>query len=435
MDGDVQDEVELLQAVYPELSVEQGDVSSGAHHIIIPLHPRQDPHVFVMCVLCISVKKTDTSGMVPILSLRNVRGMTEECIADILSKLRKHAEACIGEAMLFNLVELGRDLVTQYNNPQGDCAVCLDSIVDCHYSEQDYDPQSIIHTPCFHLFHEECFHHFASQAPEASDVRCPVCRSTLPPSLIEPYIPSTPPPSTSTKAQTQPLASHTQPVDGPDATQQDKEIESCHIVVHNLGNPSLSWSSVFDALFRPLGASCFCAMPPPPLSMSSSDIIPAPQTPSSILVSFPTTHQAHASQINSNNKAVLGQKIQCHMATQEEVDVAVQWNSANSAQQQDDLDGPAPPDTPIPLLIPVPIPVDIPLPQGGRASMRGKGRAGRGPPRHRGHPPGRHHPTNTEHTQQPEPAGSEQAGSDRAKPRHVHQRSRGRGKPPSQPPQ
>lgn len=78
----------------------------------------------------------------PILGLGDVRR------EDILFKLRTEASQMCGELMLGHLCDVAREQLTESNHPEGDCAICLDALLDGN------DVDSALHRlPCYHCFH------------------------------------------------------------------------------------------------------------------------------------------------------------------------------------------------------------------------------------------------------------------------------------------
>ena len=96
--------------------------------------------------------------------------------------------------MLFELIEVGREFLTERNVPELPCTVCLLDIV-----EED----SFVRTNCYHYFHSVCIGRYVEHArmsskeqsedfpanlrphlreeksPDSNAVLCPVCREEL----------------------------------------------------------------------------------------------------------------------------------------------------------------------------------------------------------------------------------------------------------------
>ncbi|NWW49180.1 RNF25 ligase, partial [Pedionomus torquatus] len=125
----------------------------------------------------------------PEISIRNPRGLSDEQIKKISQTLRGVAEARLGTEVLYELIEKGKEILTDNNIPHGQCVICL-------YGFQERE--AFTKTQCYHYFHSHCLARYAQHMEEEIlmqqeereqhlvpspkqdiGVQCPVCRETL----------------------------------------------------------------------------------------------------------------------------------------------------------------------------------------------------------------------------------------------------------------
>ncbi|XP_055967747.1 E3 ubiquitin-protein ligase RNF25 [Sorex fumeus] len=209
-------EVEVLESIYlDELQVVKGNGRSSPWEISITLHPAtaedQDSQ-YVCCTLLLQVP-AQYPHEVPLISIRNPRGLSDEQIHKISQALSHVATAGLGTAMLYELIEKGKEILTDNNIPHGQCVICL-------YGFQE--KEAFTKTPCYHYFHCHCLARYiqhmeqelqrrererqycaaSATKQKAAGVQCPVCREPLvydlallkaapePQQPMEPYQPS-----------------------------------------------------------------------------------------------------------------------------------------------------------------------------------------------------------------------------------------------------
>nr|XP_038939284.1 E3 ubiquitin-protein ligase RNF25 isoform X2 [Rattus norvegicus] len=142
-------EVEVLESIYlDELQVMKGNGRSP-WEIFITLHPAtaevQDSQ-FVCFTLVLQVP-VQYPHEVPQISIRNPRGLSDEQIHKISQALGHVAKEGLGTAMLYELIEKGKEILTDNNIPHGQCVICL-------YGFQE--KEAFTKTPCYHYFHCHC---------------------------------------------------------------------------------------------------------------------------------------------------------------------------------------------------------------------------------------------------------------------------------------
>ncbi|XP_010213676.1 PREDICTED: E3 ubiquitin-protein ligase RNF25, partial [Tinamus guttatus] len=125
----------------------------------------------------------------PEIAIRNPRGLSDEQIQKISQTLGHVAEARLGTEVLYELIEKGKEILTDNNIPHGQCVICL-------YGFQERE--AFTKTQCYHYFHSHCLaryaqhmeeevlmqqeerdQHLAPSSKQAAGVQCPVCRETL----------------------------------------------------------------------------------------------------------------------------------------------------------------------------------------------------------------------------------------------------------------
>lgn len=185
-------EVEVLESIYlEELRVVRGRARSEPWEVSITLHPataQDQDSQFVRCTLVLAVPPQYPIEA-PDISISNPRGLSDEQIQKMLQTLRNVAEARLGTEVLYELIEKGKEILTDNNIPHGQCVICL-------YGFQERE--AFTKTQCYHYFHSHCLAHYAQHmedeilmqqeereqhlAPSPKQkvgVQCPVCRETL----------------------------------------------------------------------------------------------------------------------------------------------------------------------------------------------------------------------------------------------------------------
>ncbi|XP_006891956.1 PREDICTED: E3 ubiquitin-protein ligase RNF25 [Elephantulus edwardii] len=184
-------EIEVLESIYlDELQVVKGNERSS-WEIYITLHPAtaEDQDSQYVCFTLVLQVPAEYPNEVPQISIRNPRGLSDEQIHTITQTLSHVAKASLGTAMLYELIEKGKEILTDNNIPHGHCVICL-------YGFQE--KEAFTKTPCYHYFHCHCLARYiqhmeqelkaqeqeeerqhATTRQEAVGVQCPVCREPL----------------------------------------------------------------------------------------------------------------------------------------------------------------------------------------------------------------------------------------------------------------
>ncbi|CAM4532901.1 E3 ubiquitin-protein ligase RNF25 isoform X1 [Lepidochelys kempii] len=185
-------EVEVLESIYlDELQVSRGNGRSAPWEICITLHPAtaEDQDSQYVCFTLVLSVPPQYPNEVPKISIRNPRGLSDEQIQKISQTLGQVAGAGLGTAVLYELIEKGKEILTDNNIPHGQCVICL-------YGFQERE--AFTKTQCYHYFHSHCLARYAQHMEEeihvqqeereqhlvppskkGVGVQCPVCRETL----------------------------------------------------------------------------------------------------------------------------------------------------------------------------------------------------------------------------------------------------------------
>lgn len=141
--------------------------------------------------VCITLQVCPSDGypdIQPVFHLRNPRGLDDHSINEIHAAVRQKLVESIGMPVVFDLIEIIRDRLTESNLPSGQCVVCL-------YGFQDGD--EFTKTVCYHYLHSYCLarHLTALQRNYQEELNkmpawqrqtakpfqpcCPVCREAI----------------------------------------------------------------------------------------------------------------------------------------------------------------------------------------------------------------------------------------------------------------
>ncbi|XP_026563831.1 E3 ubiquitin-protein ligase RNF25 [Pseudonaja textilis] len=184
-------EVEVLESIYlDELHVFKGN-RSVPWEISITLHPAtaEDQDSQYVCFTLVLSVPLQYPNEIPKIAIQNPRGLADEQIQKISQTLQYIAESQLGTPVLYELIEKGKEILTDNNIPHGQCVICL-------YGFQENE--AFTKTPCYHYFHSRCLasyieymekeinaqkkermQHLTAASKEDIEVQCPVCREPL----------------------------------------------------------------------------------------------------------------------------------------------------------------------------------------------------------------------------------------------------------------
>ncbi|KAL5016174.1 hypothetical protein ScPMuIL_005763 [Solemya velum] len=187
----IQEELEVLEAIYiDELTILRND-SGELSSIKLQLHPStgdDQKKKYVCLTLAIKIS-THYPDEIPGICITNPRGLGEEEIYSLQKDLEKLALERKGSTMLFELIELAKESLTEGNHPKCACMICLE-----HFKEG----QDFTKTDCYHYFHSKCLSRYITHCidskeaekmnlqtnplhedEETEGVLCPVCRKEI----------------------------------------------------------------------------------------------------------------------------------------------------------------------------------------------------------------------------------------------------------------
>ncbi|CAK1551257.1 unnamed protein product [Leptosia nina] len=189
VDERVFEELQALEAIFsPDIIIKWEDgVPKGVEMNVLPstCDNTDEQYVRLTLEICLSPDYPETS---PKVIMRNPRGLDDRILSCMQSDIEDKLNENIGHLIVYELIEMVRECLTQCNLPRGQCVICLHGFVQ---------GDIFIKTPCFHYFHSQCLSkHFiagkkyyeeeldklpAWQRMEAKAYQqtCPVCRSTV----------------------------------------------------------------------------------------------------------------------------------------------------------------------------------------------------------------------------------------------------------------
>ncbi|XP_003746922.1 E3 ubiquitin-protein ligase RNF25 [Galendromus occidentalis] len=142
--------------------------------------------------------------VIPVIAIKNPRGLSENRIQDIKKDLIQRAKDREGMMVLYELIQAAVDHLTAGNSPDCQCSICL-----YDFTETDV----FVKTGCFHYFHGHCLSRYIkyqleemhekkeeakknnSPLKEPLILMCPMCRVEIPEDLVAEDSESLPPPS------------------------------------------------------------------------------------------------------------------------------------------------------------------------------------------------------------------------------------------------
>lgn len=143
------DEVESLEAILMD-DVKITRNQSGYPELIeTTVFPTVGEEVDSQYV-CITLQVLPVPGypdVKPNIKLKNPRGLDDGIINCIESAVRQKLDECLGSPVVFDLIDIIREHLTESNLPSGQCVICL-------YGFQEGD--EFTKTVCYHYLHSHC---------------------------------------------------------------------------------------------------------------------------------------------------------------------------------------------------------------------------------------------------------------------------------------
>uniref|UniRef100_A0A6P8J5T6 E3 ubiquitin-protein ligase RNF25-like isoform X2 n=1 Tax=Actinia tenebrosa TaxID=6105 RepID=A0A6P8J5T6_ACTTE len=175
-EGSLQEEVELLEAIYiHELTIE--GLKDRPSSISLLLHPStgDEGEKQYVCLTLQIFLPNEYPNALPGIHISNPRGLSDAHVESIISNLRELAESRLGSPMLYELIDYAKDSLTDNNIPSCACAICLSHFQDSHCFTK---------TECYHYFHCSCLARYIEYIlrkidesdQEDKQIVCPMCR-------------------------------------------------------------------------------------------------------------------------------------------------------------------------------------------------------------------------------------------------------------------
>lgn len=205
------EEIEALQAIMmDEVIVHYGenDIPNGVECTCVPATAQNvhEQHVRVTLLVNLPPEYPDIS---PEIQLRNPRGVDDEVLQKIHKESKRKCEEYFGCPVIYELIEVCRENLTENNTPSCPCAICL-----YHFTDDDV----LTKTNCYHYFHSYCLGRYvkncrteaaiednqpqpAWMTKEKKQLACPVCREPVTHELNEPELLMCPPPEEESKTE------------------------------------------------------------------------------------------------------------------------------------------------------------------------------------------------------------------------------------------
>ncbi|XP_044749639.1 E3 ubiquitin-protein ligase RNF25 [Coccinella septempunctata] len=185
----VREEIEALEAIFMDdisINYDEKGVPDGIKMTIFPSTANDTEKQYVCVTLEVSLPES-YPDCEPKIMLKNPRGLDDSVFDNIHSALKAKCLEYSGQPVIYELIELVRENLTESNVPTCQCAVCL-------YGFCDGD--DFTKTQCFHYFHSFCLaehlsiteKHFKEEQDKLPSWQrtdkgfqavCPVCREAI----------------------------------------------------------------------------------------------------------------------------------------------------------------------------------------------------------------------------------------------------------------
>ncbi|CAG9768195.1 unnamed protein product [Ceutorhynchus assimilis] len=145
----VQEELEALEAILMDdisITYNAKGCAELVKSVIFPSTANEVDKQYVCVTLEVELPQ-DYPDCKPVTRLKSPRGLDESTVDHLYKEIANKCEEYIGHAVIYELIELIRQNLTESNLPTCQCAVCLYG-----FSEGD----SFTKTQCFHYFHNYC---------------------------------------------------------------------------------------------------------------------------------------------------------------------------------------------------------------------------------------------------------------------------------------
>ncbi|CAG9855869.1 unnamed protein product [Phyllotreta striolata] len=185
----VQEELEALEAILMDdisITYDEQSCLTLIKSTIFPSTANEVNKQYVCVTIEVKLPE-DYPDSEPNVQLRNPRGLDDSTVNDLYKSIKEKCTEYLGQPVIFELIELIRESLTESNLPTCQCAVCLYG-----FSEGD----SFTKTQCFHYFHSYCLYnhlettkrHYQEEqeklpawqkSTKGFQAICPVCRESI----------------------------------------------------------------------------------------------------------------------------------------------------------------------------------------------------------------------------------------------------------------
>ncbi|XP_044730134.1 E3 ubiquitin-protein ligase RNF25 isoform X2 [Chrysoperla carnea] len=185
----VKDEIEALEAILMDDVTIQYNEKGCPESITTVVFPStaDDANQQFVCVTLEVIVTPNYPDCEPIIKLRNPRGLDDGTIEKLNQDIKDKCVEFIGQSVIFELIELIRERLTDSNMPSCQCAVCLYGFIN---------GDQFTKTECYHYFHSYClachltnterlYYEEQEKLPAWQKVNksfqptCPVCREPI----------------------------------------------------------------------------------------------------------------------------------------------------------------------------------------------------------------------------------------------------------------
>jgi len=153
------EELDVVRAILMDGIDVWDDSEGGITTIIISLHPltaNEDERSFVSLALEIAIS-AGYPDVAPDVTILRPRGLLDSNVDALLRRLCERRDEYLGSLVIFELIDMCREFLTENNKPASKCAICLLDIVDA---------DSFVKTVCYHYFHSCCLGQYVRSAIE-----------------------------------------------------------------------------------------------------------------------------------------------------------------------------------------------------------------------------------------------------------------------------
>ncbi|KAF2354154.1 RWD domain [Trinorchestia longiramus] len=189
-DDAVEEEMGALEAILMEdvTVLRSGDGHiTGVEVCVVPATAQQVSQQHVRCTL-VATFPAQYPSVQPKVLIRNPRGIDDSVLQKVEQEMASKCQECEGSPVIYELVELLRENLTENNTPSCPCTICL-----YHFHPSDHFTK----THCFHYFHKHCMGRYVKncelthaaavaeqqlapwQPQPQLQLTCPVCREPI----------------------------------------------------------------------------------------------------------------------------------------------------------------------------------------------------------------------------------------------------------------